>query len=127
MQEEGIGGPCPLCESNSCFMKKGSGTWYTFIACAECRFAYGENADNRLEETNGVVTGADVWDSVMKAFKPDDYDDLMSQATEKSEYIMESPFDFSDVEERDLLEWTISESTAKTLYKGSHPEYEITY
>lgn len=98
MQTEGLGGPCPRCGESNCFIKKGSGTWYTFIACPECLFAYGENADSMLEETGGVVSGIDVWTDVIRGFKiynSETFDEFFYP--NKDDMVkVESPFDFSD-------------------------------
>lgn len=102
MQTEGIGGPCPRCEGMNCFIKKGSGTWYTFIACSDCYFGYGEHADNMREKTGGIVAGAEVWHTLLysRRRKLRSIEDIKSLCDYESvEYTVETPFEMSDVEE----------------------------
>lgn len=100
MQTEGLGGPCPRCGSMNCFIKKGSGTWYDFLACSDCLFAYGEHAGNMQEQTDGIVSGTDVWIDLIHAHrdKISSLEDLKDfcDATE-NEYPVESPFDMGEV------------------------------
>ena len=63
---EGVGGPCPLCGKENCYIRTGTGTWFTFIACPDCLFAYGENDDAKGQGKFGQVTGADVWSSILR-------------------------------------------------------------
>ena len=98
-QTEGLGGPCPNCGEMNCFIKKGTGTWYTFIACPSCFFAYGENADSMLEQTDGMVTGADVWVDVIRAHEIDSVEEIKEWKEAEKEFTVESPFSFKEEED----------------------------
>jgi len=119
METEGLGGPCPRCGEMNCFIKKGTGTWYTFIACPSCFFAYGENAGSMLEQTGGMVTGADVWIDVIAAHGIESVDELEEWKHVEKEFTVESPFTFK--EEEDWVEnmCVVSETVIRELIKGT--------
>jgi len=113
MQTEGLGGPCPRCGDMNCFIKKGSGTWYDFLACSDCFFAYGEHADNMREETGGVVSGADVWIDLIHAHREriSSLKDLKEFCdTSEDDNLVESPFDMEEVREWSMNLCVISEA-----------------
>lgn len=116
MQTEGLGGPCPKCGAMNCFIKKGSGTWYTFIACPECYFAYGEHADSMMEETRGVVAGADVWQNLITAspFKEMEEFETFFELGE-DDFTVETPFKFEDDFEKAIDLCVVSEHVVKSL------------
>lgn len=123
MQTEGLGGPCPQCESMNCFIKKGTSTWYTCIACPDCLFAYGENADSMIEETEGVVSGSDVWIDVLHAHSLTDkekFDNFFDVEDEDDMHRIETPFAFRD---SDLFKFvcTISDNMLETLMESVEP------
>lgn len=97
---EGLGGPCPRCGEMNCYIKKGTGTWYTFVACTDCYFAYGEHADNMAEETGGVVSGSTVWASLMSAHQIDSVDEIDDMELEDEQYTVECPFEFHEDDEK---------------------------
>jgi len=111
---EGLGRPCPRCGEMNCFIKKGSGTWYTFIACPSCYFAYGENADSMSEQTGGIVGGAEVWQSTIYAQRIESLDEIHSGAEEDKRFTVDSPFDFSS-EEHWLNTCVVSEDVLQSL------------
>lgn len=96
---EGIGGPCPRCGEDNCHIKKGTGTWYTFIACSDCMFAYGENADDMMEQSGGIISGVDVWTSILMAHPYETVDEMIESCQKEYEYKVESPFRFDDADE----------------------------
>lgn len=113
---EGIGGPCPRCGCNHCHIRYGSGTWYTFIACPDCGFGYGENADT-MDETNGVVTGIDVFQTIMAPYHATSAEGLREIAedvvedTDEEELIdAKEIFDFSDAERSFMNACVVSEN-----------------
>ena len=112
---EGLGGPCPRCGEMNCYIKKGSGTWYTFIACPSCYFAYGENADNMQEQTGGVIGGAEVWQSLIYARDINSLDEIHGWLEEDKQFTTDSPFRFSDDEEHWLNTCVVSEEVLDGL------------
>lgn len=78
---EAIGGECPRCENNRCYIRTGTGTWYSYIACPECGFAYGQHADN-VTETDGIVSGAYVFKLLLERFDYHTMDELCKFASE---------------------------------------------
>lgn len=121
MQTEGLGGPCPRCEAMNCFIKKGTGNWYTFIACPECLFAYGENAGNMLEETAGMVTGSDVWKDLINAgmiSSREEFDSFFNIEDEDDIYTVEAPFNFEDEEDWVTNMCVMSEGSLDILFNA---------
>lgn len=126
MQTEGLGGPCPRCEAMNCFIKKGTGTWYTFIACPECLFAYGEHADNMLEKTGGMVTGVDVWKNLINAHRIDSREMFDSFFTvEEDMFTIKAPFSFDDEEEWVTNMCVVSDHTLELLFEVTEQEEEV--
>ena len=114
---EGIGGPCPRCGHEECFIRTGTGTWFSYIACPECLFGYGENADT-MGKTRGIVTGADLWAMLVDFFDGLDcysVEDYRAKATIEDEYLMENPFNFEDDFEEYLDTCVAREETVNRL------------
>lgn len=122
---EGLGGPCPRCGEMNCYIKKGTGTWYTFIACTDCYFAYGEHADSMMEETGGVVTGASVWSSVISNHRISSPDEIYEMELEEDDYAVSSPFGFSNHDDKWLDLLVTDKYTIEMLTKAVENEEEI--
>ena len=94
---EGLGGPCPRCGEMNCYINKGSGTWYTFIACPSCYFA------------------AEVWQSLIYARDINSLDEIHGWLEEDKQFTTDSPFRFSDDEEHWLNTCVVSEKVLDGL------------
>jgi hypothetical protein len=126
MQTEGVGGPCPRCDGMNCYVRKGSVGWYSAIACADCLFAYGEQSDGMLDETDGVVTGADVWETVVGVFDVTSVDQLREVLTEDYEFTVETPFNPDAFRENEMRCCVISESMLEIIIQAVQ-EGDLTY
>jgi hypothetical protein len=115
MQTEGVGGPCPRCGGMNCYIKKGSAGWYSAIACSDCLFAYGEDADSMLAKTKGVVTGVDVWYDFIKVLKPYSMENLRNILGGNNELSVETPFRPDSFTEEEMNLCIISESMLKAI------------
>lgn len=124
---EGLGGPCPNCGEMNCFIKKGTGTWYTFITCPDCFFAYGENADNMMEETYGIVTGSSVWKSLIYARGIESVEEIKSWRDDNDKFTVDSPFDLSEANkwvlnlcmcEENIIEDIIENADREEMYNN---------
>jgi hypothetical protein len=115
---EGVGGPCPLCGEENCYIRTGTGTWFTFIACPDCLFAYGENDDAKGQGRFGQVTGADVWSSILRSPNRETISDSFDTLRNADHHDMESPFNFDDMSESDLITWRIDDTTLHEVYEG---------
>jgi len=115
---EGVGGPCPLCEEKNCYIRTGTGTWYTFIACPDCLFAYGENDDAKGQGKFSQVTGADVWSSILRSPNTKTISELFDSLRNADHHDMESPFSFDDLSDSDLITWRIDDTTLHEVYEG---------
>lgn len=107
----GHGGPCPNCEEMNCLIKKGTGLWFTFIACPTCYFAYGENADTMREKQDGVVAGAEVWVRVIEGEGIEDISRIEDWKKLENDTPIESPFKFSKEDKHWLYACMISKKT----------------
>lgn len=117
METTGFGGPCPRCGSMNCLIKKGPGSWCTFITCFDCLFGYGENHVQMRDKTGGLTTGADVWANLFRAFNIDTEKEF-NTLVEDAQYAhadVESPFEFDDVDEWVLDSCTIDWSTLNRM------------
>jgi|APHM01.1.fsa_nt_gi hypothetical protein len=114
---EGIGGPCPRCHGNNCFIKSGSMGWYDCIACSDCFFAYGENADSMLNQTEGVVTGADVWDTIVSVLGVTSVEELSDTLnSEPSDTgVMNSPFNADSFSKSECYMCTVSDRVLERI------------
>lgn len=119
---EAIGGECPRCENNHCYVRTGTGTWYTFIACPECGFAYGQHADN-VEETGGVVAGAYVFQGLMQAFGKYTMEELREFANDTDEEdlyrVGDTIFNFEDDDDIHLNTCVAQEKVVDDLGPGA--------
>lgn len=115
---EGVGGPCPLCGEENCYIRTGTGTWFTFIACPDCLFAYGENDDAKGQGRFGQVTGADVWSSILRSPNRETISDSFDTLRNADHHDMESPFNFDDMSKSDLITWRIDDTTLHEVYEG---------
>jgi hypothetical protein len=102
----------------NCFIKKGSGTWYTFIACPSCYFAYGENAGSMREVTSGIVGGAEVWYSLIVARDIDSIEQIHAWIEEENQYTVSTPFEFPQEDEHWLNTCVLSEDLLKILVEA---------
>lgn len=83
---ECIGGPCPRCGADRCFIRYGSvPDYFHYVACPSCGFARGD-ADDTVSETNGVISGAQVWKILFDSYQEaDNLSDLEMKASETPE------------------------------------------
>ena len=120
---EGVGGPCPLCGEENCYIRTGTGTWFTFIACPDCLFAYAENSDSRGQGVYGQISGADVWGSVIHHPQFDTVSEFFDDLRNTDHHDMENPFDFGEVPDDQLRLWRIDKVTLHEIYEGAPEIY----
>lgn len=118
---ETFGGPCPRCEYDRCHIRYGTGTWYRYIACPGCYFAFGMY-DDSMPTDGGISSGADVWRGVFRHPSIQSIEDVKELSESATEDIVEDNpvFDFETFSD-DLLEASIvSEQTMELLESEEH-------
>ena len=122
---EGVGGPCPRCGGEKCFIRHGTGTWYHFVACSDCYFAYGVHADSMQHHTGGVVTGADVWTGLTGLIDTVHPEKILEDYEVEEEHSMDPWYDFSEVEDEKLDWMVVSEVTLELILKTEGKRTDI--
>lgn len=95
MTIKGIGGPCPACKAEQCYVERSTGRGWNTIGCVDCLFAFQAYYGGTEFDMSHVAGGITVWDRIIDEIEPasiPEINESIQQDIEQSN-LLDSPFD----------------------------------